>query len=65
MEETAPGGLTTFTLPTSATSPKLALLVVIDGLLQPMTSYTVTLNKLVFSQAPPSGALVDFRIFTV
>ena len=56
-------GLTTITL-TARPSSVLALFVIIDGILQNVSNYTLNNNVITFSTAPPVGALVEIRDFS-
>ena len=56
-------GLTTITL-TARPSSVLALFVIIDGILQNVSNYTLNNNVITFSTAPPVGSLVEIRDFS-
>jgi hypothetical protein len=59
-EFVATGTATTLTMPVSVTGPT-AILVLVDGVLQLPSSYTTSLTQLIFTQAPPVGAVIDIR----
>jgi hypothetical protein len=60
---TGDGSTTTFTLAESASDASM-LNVIVNGLMQDVSSYTVTNNtSLVFSEAPPRGANIEVRSF--
>jgi len=52
------GVLTTFTLSRTPPSPA-ALMVTIDGIKQHSNTYSIGANQLVFSEAPPSGSIIE------
>tara|TARA_R110000851_G_scaffold218480_1_gene371394 strand:+ start:1031 stop:2356 length:1326 start_codon:yes stop_codon:yes gene_type:complete len=54
------GTTTTFTLTSAPTSPSL-LQITIDGIMQQVSSYTVSGNNLTFYEAPPLNASVETR----
>jgi hypothetical protein len=56
-------GLTTITL-TARPSSVLAILVIIDGILQNVNNYTLNDNVITFSTAPPVGSSVEIRDFS-
>lgn len=57
------GSTTTFTMSESASDASM-LNVIVNGLMQDVTSYSVTNNtSLVFSEAPPRGANIEVRSF--
>lgn len=55
---TGNGVLTTFTLSRTPPSPA-ALIVTIDGVKQHSNTYSIGTNQLIFSEAPPSGSIVE------
>jgi len=57
---TGNGTTTTFTLTSAPTSPSL-LQITIDGIMQQVSSYTVSGNNLTFYEAPPLNASVETR----
>lgn len=60
---TGDGSTTTFTMSESASDASM-LNVIVNGLMQDVTSYSVTNNtSLVFSEAPPRGANIEVRSF--
>ena len=60
---TGDGSTTTFTMSESASDASM-LNVVVNGLMQDVSSYSVTNNtSLVFSEAPPRGANIEVRSF--
>ena len=54
------GTTTTFTLTSAPTSPSL-LQITIDGIMQQVSSYTISGNDLTFYEAPPLNASVETR----
>jgi hypothetical protein len=62
MERTGNGSTTVWTLPVTLTGGSRSLIVSVDGVVQPISSYTVSGDQLTFSEAPPSGAVVDVRV---
>ena len=54
------GTSATITIPT-AVSSVTSILVIIDGVLQLPSSYSVISTQLIFTQAPPAGASIDIR----
>tara|TARA_X000001382_G_scaffold68063_1_gene47258 strand:+ start:6159 stop:8396 length:2238 start_codon:yes stop_codon:yes gene_type:complete len=56
-------GLTTITL-TARPSSVLAILVIIDGVLQNVNNYTLNDNVITFTTAPPIGSSVEIRDFS-
>lgn len=56
------GVQTTWTLGVTVTGGSLSLLVSIDGVLQPVDSYSVLGTQVTFSEAPPLNSLVDVRV---
>lgn len=57
------GATTTFTLTESASNPSM-LNVVVNGLMQDVSSYSLANGtSLIFSEAPPSGANIEVRSF--
>ena len=54
------GTTTTFTLTSAPTSPSL-LQITIDGIMQQVSSYTISGNNLTFYEAPPLNASVETR----
>jgi len=60
---TGDGSTTTFTMSESASDASM-LNVIVNGLMQDVSSYSVTNNtSLVFSEAPPRGANIEVRSF--
>lgn len=62
MEQVGTGSQTVWTLPASVVGGSRSLIVAVDGVVQPVTSYTVSGFTLTFGQAPPLNAAVDVRI---
>ena len=60
--ETGDGVTTTYSLVQSVTDPML-LQISIDGLLQEVSSYSVSSGNVIFSVAPPLGSAIEIRGF--
>ena len=61
-DEVGDGVTTTYSLLTSVNSPNL-LQIAIDGLLQEVSSYSVSGGNLIFSVAPPFQSVIEIRSF--
>ena len=61
-DEVGDGVTTTYSLLTSVNSPNL-LQIAIDGLLQEVSSYSVSGGNLIFSVAPPFQSVIEIRAF--
>ena len=61
-DEVGDGVTTTYSLATSVNSPNL-LQIAIDGLLQEVSSYSVSGGNLIFSVAPPFQSVIEIRAF--
>ena len=61
-DEIGDGVTTTYSLLTSVNSPNL-LQIAIDGLLQEVSSYSVSGGNLIFSVAPPFQSVIEIRAF--
>ena len=61
-DEVGDGVTTTYSLATSVNSPNL-LQIAIDGLLQEVSSYSVSGGNLIFSVAPPFQSVIEIRSF--
>lgn len=61
-DEIGDGVTTTYSLLTSVNSPNL-LQIAIDGLLQEVSSYSVSGGNLIFSVAPPFQSVIEIRSF--
>jgi hypothetical protein len=59
---TGNGSTTVFTLSASNTGPSY-LQILVNGLMQAVSSYSIDGAVLTFSEAPPSGALIEVRQF--
>lgn len=62
MERTGNGSQTVWTLPVVLTGGARSLIVSVDGVVQPVSSYTAASDQLTFGQAPPLNAAVDVRV---
>jgi hypothetical protein len=56
------GAQTVFTLPVTVIGGGGALIVVVDGITQPSTSYSITGKVLTFTEAPPAATIIDVRV---
>lgn len=65
IETTGTGSQTVWILPTSVNITRQPFLVSVDGVIQPISSYVVSVNQLSFTQAPPVGSLIDIRMWTL
>ena len=61
VESLGTGVRTAWTLPAALTNGARAVLAMIDGVVQAVSTYTVVGDQLNFSQAPPVGAVVSLR----
>ena len=61
-DEVGDGVTTTYSLATSVNSPNL-LQIAIDGLLQEVSSYSVSGGNVIFSVAPPFQSVIEIRSF--
>jgi hypothetical protein len=59
---TGDGVTTVYTLPVVVVGGSRAVLVAVDGVTQRTETYTVLGATLIFSEAPPVGALIDLRV---
>lgn len=62
MERTGDGSTTVWTLPAVLTGGARSLIVSVDGVVQPVSSYTVASDQLTFGEAPPLNAAIDVRV---
>jgi hypothetical protein len=62
MERVGTGAQTTWTLPVSVAGGSRSVIVAIDGVVQPVTSYSVSEFTLTFGEAPPLNSAVDVRV---
>jgi hypothetical protein len=62
METTGSGAQTVWTLPAVVAGGSRSLVVSVDGVVQPISSYTVSGTTLTFGEAPPLNSAVDIRI---
>jgi hypothetical protein len=56
------GGTVLFSLGVTLTGGVRSVLVAVDGVLQGIDTYAVSGTSLIFSEAPPYGALIDVRV---
>jgi hypothetical protein len=61
VESLGTGTRTIWTLPGGYSNGVATVLAMIDGVIQPSSSYTVSAGQLAFSQAPPLDAIVSLR----
>ena len=62
LERSGGGGQVAWTLPQTIPGGPSSLRVIIDGILQPPASYSITGTQITISQAPPQASVIDIRV---